>query len=394
MEEDTVVVEELSEAGLTRRRLVAAAAAGLGLGALGSLVVEEASAGSRGLDVVRWVSPRGSLEVMDDYNLVVPIALGYFRRLGIDARLVAGPGRNELQLVAAKRVDVGYAAPGVMTAAIDAGLPVISMWQQCRTQALGFALPARSTIAHPRQLKGKTISLLTVEWKPMVDPLLAEVGVDPRSVRYRELGPRWIQAVALELVDAGLVWEGLRARLQAAAGLVGSGLDLKFLMGREWGSRLPANSYQVRLADLDDDNKRDVYIRFLAGVVMGLEFARANPRAAAQITYERYPGLQRLIAPQVALEWMLQLASSYHASRRRPPYLYGWHDLAGWRRYLAILVKLGQIEAPLTVSDLLTNDLVRAANARADKARAARDAKAFRLSEAFRRTTIPKGLPL
>ncbi|MER3487773.1 MAG: hypothetical protein C4307_03085 [Chloroflexota bacterium] len=392
---DTIVIEELSEEGLTRRELLTkAAASGVGLSAVGSLLVEEASARTKGLDVVRWVSPRGTLEVVDDYNLVVPIKMGYFRRLGIDARLNAGPGRNEMQLIAAKQMDMGYASPGVMTAAIDAGVPVISVWEQYPAQVFDFALPADSKITHPRQLKGKTISVFTIGWKPIVDPMLAEVGVDPRSVKYREFGPQWIQAVALKLVDAGLAWEGLRAQLLGMAGVFGSGFNLKFLVGTQWGSKLPSNSYQVRRADLDDAKRRDIYTRFLAGVVMGFEFCRANPRAAAQITYEQYPGLQKLITPQVALESMMQLASGYHTSRRKPPHLYGWHYVNDWRKYLDFIYKFKQIKKPLTVDDVLTNDLVRPANAKADKARAATDARAFKLNQAFQRTTIPKGLPL
>ena len=390
--EDNVVIEELGEGGFTRRELVKrTAAAGVGLSALGGLTVEAASAKSGGLDVVRWVSPRGTLEVMDDYNLVVPIKLGYFRRLGIDAKLNGGQGANEMQLIAAKQLDMGYASPGVMTAAIDAGVPVISVWEQFYEQVLDFVLPGDSKITHPRQLKGKTISLFTIGWKPIVDPMLGEVGVDPKTVKYREFGPQWVQAVALKLVDAGLAWEGLRAQLQGMAGVFGSGFSLKFLVGREWGSKQPSNSYQVRRADLDDAKKRDIYTRFLAGVVQGFEFARVNPRAAAQITYEQYPGLQKLVAPQVALDSMLQLASIYHAGRRKPPNLYGWHPTDPWQQYLDFIFKSGQTKKHLTLDDVLTNDLVKGANAKADKARARRDGKAYKLNEAFKRTAVPKG---
>ena len=213
-------------------------------------------------------------------------------------------------------------------------------------------------------------------------------------MKYREFGPQWIQAVALKLVDAGLAWEGLRAQLLGMAGVFGSGFNLKFLVGTQWGSKLPSNSYQVRRADLDDPKRRDIYTRFLAGVVMGFEFARANPRAAAQITYEQYPGLQKLITPQVALESMMQLASGYHTSRRKPPHLYGYHYPQDWKRYLDFIFQFKQTKKHLAVDEVLTNDLVKPANAKADKARAVRDAKAFKLNQSFGRTTIPKGLPL
>ncbi len=393
--EENIIIEELSQDGFTRRELLKrAAGVGLGVSALGMLAIEEASARTNGLDVVRWVSPRGTLEVMDDYNLVIPIKMGYFRRLGIDAKLNGGPGANEMQLIAAKKLDMGYPSPGVLTAAIDAGVPVFSIWEQYPAQVFDFVLPGSSKITSPKQLAGKSISVFTIGWKPIVDPMLAEVGVDPKSVKYREFGPQWVQAVALKQVDAGLAWEGLRAQLIGFGKSFGTGFDLKFLIGSQWGSKGPSNVYAVRKADLDDAKRLDIYTRFLAGAVMGFEFARANPRAAAQITYSQYKALQSQISPQVALESMMQLASGYSVFRRRPPHLYGWHDKAAWTRYLDAVAKLGQTKKHLTVDDVLTNDVVAGANGKADKARAIRDGKAFKLNEFFKNTKIPPGLPL
>jgi len=330
---------------------------------------------------------------MDDYNLLIPLKLGYYKSLGITAKLSPGDGSGNLAQIAANQLDMGYASPGVLTAAIDAGVPVTSVWSQIPGQVFDFVLPADSKITHPRQLKGKSIALWSIGAKSIVDPMLAEVGVDPKTVKYREFGPQWVQAVSLGLADAGLAWEGLRAQIQGITGFGLSG-DLKFLVGSEWGSKGPSNSYQVRTADLDDDQKVDAYTRFLAGAVMGFEFARANPRATAQITYERYPSLQKAITPQVALVSMLQLGSGYGASRRQPPHLYGYHYPAAWTRYLNTVAKLGQTKTKFAVADVLTNDLVAAANAKANKARARADAKKFKLSAAFKKTVIPKGLPL
>lgn len=391
------------ERGLSRRGLLKrGVAAGVGVTALAGLGVESAAArpavkaaGARrsAVDTVRWVAPRGTLEVMDDYNLVVPIVMGYFKALNINAKLNPGDGAGSLPQIAAGQYDMGYASPGVLTSALDAKVPVFSIWEQYPSQVFDFVLPAKSKITHPRQLKGKSIALWSIGAKSIVDPMLAEVGVDPKTVKYREFGPQWVQAVSLGLADAGLAWEGLRAQIQGITGFGLSG-DLKFLVGSEWGSKGPSNSYQVRKSDLDDSKKVDAYTRFLAGAVMGFEFARANPRAAAQITYERYPSLQSAITPQVALVSMMQLGSGYGTSRRLPPHLYGYHYPAFWTKYLNAVAKLGQTKTKFTVADVLTNDLVAPANAKADKARARADAKKFKLSAAFKKTVIPKGLPL
>jgi NitT/TauT family transport system substrate-binding protein len=263
------------------------------------------------------------------------------------------------------------------------------------SQVFDFVLPADSKIKNPRQLRGKTIALYNIGWKAIVDPMLAEVGLDPKTVKYREFGPQWNQAVALSLADAGLSWEGLRAQLEGTAAFFGSGnAGLKFLIGSEWGSKGPSNSYQVRTADLKDSAKVDIYTRLLAGSVMGFEFARVNPRAAAQIVYEQFPGMQKVMTPQVAVDSIMQLASLYHTSRRLPPHLYGYHYPNAWTKYLNTVYKLGQTKTRLTTGGLLTNNLVKPANAKADNARARRDAAKFKLSAAFKKTTLPKGLPL
>jgi NitT/TauT family transport system substrate-binding protein len=144
---------------------------------------------------------------------------------------------------------------------------------------------------------------------------------------------------------------------------------------------------------MSDAKKRDIYTRFLAGVVMGFEFARANPRAAAQITYGQLPALQSVISPQVAVESMVQLASGY-SLRKRQGGLWGSFDANAWNSYLKTIAKLGQVKKTYTFGDVINTSIIAAANKRADVARARRDAKAYKLDQYFAKTKLPKGLPL
>jgi NitT/TauT family transport system substrate-binding protein len=391
--DETVITEELEGQGLTRRDLIKkTAAVGAGITALGMLEIEPAFGAGR--DKVRWISPRGTLDVMDDFNLWVPITLGYFKKLNLDVTLAPGDASGNLPQVAANQVDMGYPSPGVLTSSIDAGIPVVSIWEQYPAQVFDFVLPAKSKIKSPKQLAGKSIAVFTIGWKSIVDPMLAEVGVNPKSVKYRELGAGWVQAVALGQADAGLAWEGLRAQLIGQSATFGSAFSLKFLVGSKWGSKGPSNTYVIRKSDFADARKRDIYTRFLAGSVYGSEFCRANPRAAAQITYAARPALQQLIPASVALESMMQLASGYAVYRRQAPHLYGWHDSGSWTRYLNAIAKLGQTKKRLTVANVLTNDIVRASNKKADVAGARRAAKAYKLNDIFKNTKVPAGYPL
>jgi NitT/TauT family transport system substrate-binding protein len=329
---------------------------------------------------------------MDDYNIRVPMQMGYFKKLNIDVRLNAGAGSGEMQLVAANKIDMGYPSPGVLSSAVDAGIPVIGVWEQYPAQVFDFVLPGDSKIASPADLAGKKIAVLTIGWKAIIDPILADAGVDPSTVKYVELGPQWVQAVARGQADAGLAWEGLRAQLNGEAAHFGAGFSIKFLIGAKFSTD-PSNVYAIRKSDLGDAKKKDIYTRFLAGVVQGFEFGRANPRAAAQITYGQLPALQSIISPQVAVESMVQLASGY-SLRKRNGGQWGSFDQKAWQGYLTTIAKLGQTKKQLSFGDIVNTSLIAAANKKADVATARRDAKAFKVDVYFKKTKLPPGLPI
>ena len=369
-----VFASETTRADFLKR----AAAAGIGLSLLSGLEAASGLAADTATQTVRWISPRGTLDVMDDFDLWVPIKMGYFSKLGINAKLIGGPSTDALactKFVAQNQADMGYPSPGVLTASIDSGIAVKSIWDMISGQVFDFALPTNSTIKSVQDLKGKKIALGSPGWTAIVDPILVGAGVDPKSVHYVNAGNQWAQATESGQADAGLAWEGLRAQW------AGQGLKLKYLIGTSF-SKQPSNVYSVRASDLKDSAKVDLYTRFLQGMIMGLEFARANPRAAAQITYTSRPALQKSLKPQPAYDSFVELAEAYSSSNRAG-HGWGYHSPAGWAGYLGIVHKLGQTKKLLSPSDVYTNSLVTAANAKADKGKAIADAKAFKLNSAF-----------
>ena len=348
----------------------------------------EDGAGEGPSATVRWISPSGTLDVMNDYPLWVAVERLYFADLGIEARLSADPAGAgpAVTFVAERRADVGYPSPGQLAKAVDGGIAIRSIWAQFPGQLFDFALPADSTIVAVDELEGKRIAVGAASWAEIVDPLLVEAGVDPDSVTLVEAGADWNRTVAEGGADAGLSWEGLRAQL------AGLGLELRFLLGADF-SKGPSNVYAVRSADLDDRSGRDVYTRFLQGVVMAEEFARANPRAAAQLTYRRFPALASTITPQVALEWMVQLAAGYGATERAGRG-WGYHEPEVWAAYLRTIAELGHTSRRLAPEDVLTNELVVPVNEDADVGFARADGEGFELDDDFAATTVPGDLDL
>jgi NitT/TauT family transport system substrate-binding protein len=379
-------LEDVFAGEVTRRDFLRrTAAAGLGLSVLSGARVASALGADAATQTVRWISPRGTLDVMDDFNLWVPSKMGYFNKLGINAKLIAGPIGDALattKFVAQNQADMGYPSPGVLTASIDSGIAVKSIWDMISGQVFDFALPQSSSISSVKDLTGKKIALGSAGWSTIVDPILVEAGVDPKSVTYVNAGNQWAQTVESGQADAGLAWEGLRAQW------AGQGLKLKYLIGTKF-SKQPSNVYSVRASDLSDKAKVDLYTRFLQGMIMGLEFAKANPRAAAQITYSARPALQKSLKPQAAYDSFLELATAYGSSHRQGKG-WGWNFPGGWANYLKIVHDLGQTKKLLAPSDVYTNALVTTANKKADKKTAIADAKKFKLSATWQKVNARK----
>jgi NitT/TauT family transport system substrate-binding protein len=321
---------------------------------------------------VVWVSPRGTLEVMDDYPLWVSLDRGYFKELGLDVELQPGVsgGPTHLALLTQGKADVAYPSPGIVSAAIDSGIDVKIAFEMMQGQVFDFAVHKDSDIKSPADLKGKTIALWDVSGENIVAPILAEQGIDPKSVHYVGSG-QWGQLVGQKQADAALAWEGLRAQWDAV------GLPLRYLVGGDF-SKDPSNGYAVRSADFKDPNKAAIMTCFLRGVAMGLEFARLNPQAAAQITYDRFPAVREQMTRDLALESMRQLMYLYNAAHAKGQG-YGYSDLANWQSYLDRLYKLGQTTRQLKAVDVTANTFVEGANA-FDAKHVAADAAAFKLA--------------
>lgn len=329
------------------------------------------------LQKVVWVSPRGTLEVMDDINLWVADKLGYFKDQGLQVELQPGPldALAVTKLVAEGQADVGYPSPGVLLASKDAGMDLIQPWEMMLGQTFNFGVPKDSPIKSVKDLAGKKISLGSEGWKVIVDPILVEAGVDPASVTYLTAGNQWAQAVAQGQADAALGWRGLGPQWAA------QGLDFNYLYGTDF-SKHPSNGYVIRAADLKDPAKKDMWERFFRANAMGFEFTRLNPRAAAEIVYEHFPALQEQMTPQLAYDSMVDLTDLYLASWKAGKG-YGYNDVTNWQAYIDTVSKLGQIQTDYPADQVVTNELIDAANT-FDKDKVAADAAAYPLSDEWK----------
>ncbi len=322
---------------------------------------------------VTWISPRGTLEVMDDYPYWIGKELGYFD--GLDTKLEPGPsdGTATVKFVALSQADMGYPSPGVFSFAIENDMDLLSVFNMGAVDVFDFAFRPGEGFTDLKNLEGKTILLGSAAWQAITDPMLAAAGVDISKVTYLEGGwPQWGTLLTQGQGDAALAWEGLRADWQ------GKGLELEYWRGADF-SNFPANSFVVRRADVEDDASRAVLEKYLRGWAMGLEFGHINPRGAADAVFKEFPELKRTVGTDLGVEQLVQLARVFRGNMEEREG-WGWHDFAKWELFFKTLADIGQTKSLVDASTYLTNDLIGPAND-FDKAKVAADAEAYELSE-------------
>jgi NitT/TauT family transport system substrate-binding protein len=367
--------------------LKSAAAAGIALpfaGVGGRLI----ASAQEGRNSVTWISPRGTLEVFDDYGYWVARKLGYFSDLETELQPGIAEATSGGKAVAEGQADMSFVSPGVFSALIEAGTGLVSVWNQVAQDTFDFAIPPGSGLTIT-DLEGKRVALNDPGWSLITDPMFVQAGIDPATIQYVPAGATWAQAVEQGQADAALCWEGLRAQWGAI------GLEYDYILGKDW-SKFPSNSFQIRQADFEDPQLTDLYTFYLKGWAQGLEFAYQNPRAAAQITMDE-PTISAALNESfpdkaVALESLWQNALIFRGDFANRE---GWgsHDLAGWQSFFDTLLELGQVTNEIKAEDVCKNDYIAGANDfDAEQVRA--DALAFELSEEWAAVAIPEGAGL
>lgn len=387
------VITSLTGSHSSRRDVLKKAAAlgvtvpALSLGTRGFL-----TASAQAKNKVVWVSPRGTLEVLDDYPYWVAVEMGYFGDLETELLPAIAEATSSSKAVADGNADMSYVSPGVFSLGVEAGIDLVSVFQMGAYDVFDIALQKGNPagIQSAKDLEGKTVLLGDIGWSSIVDPMVAQAGGDPSLVKYQSAGlAGWGQALANGDGDAALAWAGLRAQWLAG------GLDFDYIIGKTW-SQFPANSFQIRRADAEDASLDDLYTRYLRGWAMGLEFGHQNPRAAVQITMAA-PGISEPLNAtfedkSIAVQSMWQLADVYRGDfANRNGGQWGYASMESWTTFLDTIKEIGQLtDEGITAEDIVTNKYVDGAND-FDKAQVKADADGYELSEEFAAVEVPAG---
>lgn len=379
---DSVITDLTSKRSSRRGAIKGAAALGLSAAAL-TRKANLSLVSAQEANTVRWVSPRGTLDVLDDYPYWVAQQFGYFGDLTTE--IEPGPTSGQGRLVDAGQSDMSYSSPGVYSFDLEAGVPLVSVFQMGAYDVFDFAFPVGAGITDLTQLEGGTVLIGDASWEGICAPEFAQVGADPASIEYLVAGLSWQENLAQGQGDAALCWEGLRAQWESL------GYEFEYLLGLDF-SEFPANSFQMRQADFEDPAMADTYTRYLRGWAMGLEFGHLNPRAATQIAMAARPQVSEAFPDlAVAVESMMQLANVYRgdfATREG----WGWANHGDWQLFFDTILEIGQITQAITAENVIKNEYVAGAND-FDAAQVQADAEGFALSAEFEALPEPAASP-
>jgi NitT/TauT family transport system substrate-binding protein len=372
-----MATQTLPRLSIDRRCLLTLTAGGVSAAAFGGL---GGATPAFAADLVRWVSPRGTIEVLDDYPYWVAKKYGYFGDIATTLEPGPSDATATVKLVDQKQSDMGYPSPGVFSLALEQGIPLVSVFHMGGSDVFDIGFRKGEKPKDLKDLEGKTILLGSAGWQSICDPMLFAAGVDVKKIKYVEAGwPAWGTALKAGKGDAALSWEGLRAQWK------GQSLDFDYFLGKDY-SKLPANSFVIRKADFEDPAKQKLYARYLQGWAAGLEFGKQNPRAATQIVMMQFPGLASQMSPAVATESMMQLANVF-GGRMDERRKWGYHLPSSWELFFDTARKVGQITQTFKFEDVCKNDLIDQANA-FDAAKVKADAAGFALAPEYQSVDV------
>ena len=364
---------------LNRRRFLQVTASGaVATSLLSTMQTSEAKAAK----TYTWISPRGTIEVLDDYPYWVAKEMGYFG--DIDTRLEPGPsdGTATVKFVALGQADMGYPSPGVFSFAIENELNLISVFNMGARDVFDFAFRPGEGFKDLKNMEGKTVLLGSAAWQSIADPIFAAAGADVTKINYVEAGwPQWGTILASGEGDAALSWEGLRADWE------GKGLKFEYWLGVDH-SIFPANSFVVKKSDMDSNEKREILGQYLRGWAMGLEFGEHNPRAATDIVFKALPIVKSNLGAELGTESMMQLANVFRGNMEERQG-WGYHDWGSWKAYFKTIRKIGQLKRNVNVNKVLTNDFIAPAND-FDVSQVKADAQKYSLSAELSKVDIDK----
>jgi putative hydroxymethylpyrimidine transport system substrate-binding protein len=272
----------------------------------------------------------------DHAGIYAAEAGGHFDQEGLDVTVRApSDPAAPIKQVAAGQTDLAISYEPEVLRARDQGLPVVSVAALVQEPLTSLISLPEGEVDEPADLAGKTVGTAGIDYQSaFLEAILDEAGVDPASVKERNLGFNLSQGLLTGKADAvlGAFWnyEGTELRLQ--------GKDPQIIKMEDAG--IPTYDELVVVANEERIAEDPRPIRaFLRALSKGTDDLQAAPDAAVDALLEENPELDQELQREV-----VQVTLPHFLPPDGRPY--GWHDQEAWTRFGDFMHRAGLLEGP------------------------------------------------
>jgi NitT/TauT family transport system substrate-binding protein len=275
---------------------------------------------------------------------------GYYRDAGLEVELQNKIDPDLITLVAQGAIDIGSGDGTSVIAAASQGIPVVYVASYFGTYPSIVFAKASSDIRTAADLEGKRIGIpgkYGTSWI-MLQALLDSVGLTENDVEI-VLYPDFGQGVALQQgqVDAAT---GFANNEPVQLQLTG---ETPVVLHIDDVTPLPGPGLVTGTRTLE--TKRDALRAFVAATIRAMDEIRANPESGLEAAIAAVPDLAQDRDNQAAI---LDATIALWPLARRPDAPLGSIDRDAWEPSIAYMTKLGLVPNPVTVDQLITEELL------------------------------------
>jgi NitT/TauT family transport system substrate-binding protein len=263
-----------------------------------------------------------------------------------------------VQLVIAGSANFTMATVEPLVIGRQKGAKIVSVYNHTREGIYTIAVPADSPITSVKQLKGKSIGVLSLGSGavPFAKAMLRAEGFDPeKDVNWVPIGQgaQAVHAVKNGRVDALSYWDWGYAAMENGGA--------RF---RHFSSDLTKNLLALAIVGNEDfvNANPDVTTKFAQGIAKATLFTITNPEAAVRIHWAQYPaskpsGMPEDRALTEAIHVLKARAEKYRVDGRAVP-KWGAYTKEEWERTQDFLVDSGMIAKRIDVAQYYTERFI------------------------------------
>jgi putative hydroxymethylpyrimidine transport system substrate-binding protein len=303
------------------------------------------------------LEPSGSkrVEFMLDYfpnadhaGIYAAQAGGDFEQAGLDVEIRQPPDpAAPIKQVAAGRADLAISYEPEVLRARDQGLAVVSVAALVQKPLTSIISLPKAKVSKPADLKGKTVGTAGIDYQDAyLQAILTEAGVNPSSVKVRNVGFGFSPALITGKIDAalGAFWnyEGQELKLR--------GKRPRIIRIDEAG--VPTYNELVLVANESAlERDADKIRAFIGAISRGTRELRRDPDTAIEGLLDANPDLD----PELQRASVAVTLPLFFPPDDKP---FGWQDPAQWDAFSAWMKDNQLVENPPDPAASFQNDLL------------------------------------